>query len=61
MGVEGWFERSGSHLCGEAKNHLHRNHFSAGAGANRERIWRRRGISASSAASCAMAAQMMVE
>ena len=39
MGVERWFERKASDLRGEAKNHLHRSHFSVGAAVNGPRIW----------------------
>ena len=51
----GGFERKASDLRGEVKNHLDRSNFSVGAGSIRARIWRRRGIAASSAASGAMA------
>ena len=57
MGVEGWFECSASHLCGEAKNHLHRSQFSVAASTNRPQIEACGGIAASSAGSCANGSQ----
>ena len=57
MGVEGWFERSASHLSGEAKNHLHQSHFLVAASTNRPQIEARGGMAASSAGSCAMGAR----
>ena len=57
MGVERWFERKASDLRGEAKNHLHRSHFSVAASTNRPQIEARGGIAASSAGSCATGSQ----